>query len=227
VKRLCLRSPITEPRRKAAEAKRTSTVLHGYHHAVYGLGRSGSLLRRISREAKLETDKACFRLAEGKLTCEMKAHFPTVDDARRAVEPTVRVWEIDADLRLGRDSLRFTFDTADVVDRSPAQPGVAHLSGFAHGVAVVSGTATVHVTRATYPAPPPATFRLNPDAESLLTRYQGYRDGREPLPSMAFFCLTLVHLKGGRSQRAASAAYRIDLPVLRKMGELASTRGMP
>ena len=52
VNKLCLRSPITEPRRKATEAKRTSTLLHGYHHALYGLGRSGSLLRRISREAK-------------------------------------------------------------------------------------------------------------------------------------------------------------------------------
>jgi hypothetical protein len=43
--------PITEPRRKAAEAKRTIIVLQGYHHALYGLRRSGSLLRRISRDA--------------------------------------------------------------------------------------------------------------------------------------------------------------------------------
>src|SRR5215471_314639 len=52
VNRLCLRSLITDPKRKTVEAKRTRMVLHGYHHALYGLTRSGSLLRRINREAK-------------------------------------------------------------------------------------------------------------------------------------------------------------------------------
>lgn len=173
---------------------------------------------------EFETAEARFRLADGTLICEMKAHFPTVDEARRAVEPTVRAWEIDADLRLGRDSLRFTFDTANVVDRSPAPPGVARLFASSHGVAVVSGTATAHVTRVNYPSPPPDTFRLNPDAESILARSQGYRDGREPLPSMAYFCLTFLEAKAG-SRKDAADAYRIDLQVLRKMGELTTTRG--
>ena len=52
VNRLCLRSPTTDPTRKAVETNRTTKVLHGYHHALYGLGRSGSLLRRINSEAK-------------------------------------------------------------------------------------------------------------------------------------------------------------------------------
>jgi hypothetical protein len=66
VNRLCLRSPITEPRRKAAEAKRTSTVLHGYHHALYGLGRSrlapaknqqGSKTRQVNRNVQHGADR--------------------------------------------------------------------------------------------------------------------------------------------------------------------------
>lgn len=175
---------------------------------------------------EFETAEAHFRLADGTLTCEMKTHFSTADEARRAVEPSIQAWEVDTDLRWGQDALRFIFDGANVIDRTPAPPGAIHGVAFASGVATVSATATasVHVTRAQYPAPPPHTFRLNPDAESILVRYQGYLDGREPILSMAYFCLTVLEAKAA-SRNDAASAYRIDLPVLRKMGELTSTRG--
>jgi hypothetical protein len=130
---------------------------------------------------EFETDEARFRLAEGKLTCKMKAHFPTVDEACRALGPTLRAWEVDADLRWGRGELRFTFDGANVIDRALAPPGVTDVSVFLVGAALVaaSGTPSVNVTRANYPPPPPHTFRLNPEGESILARYQGYLDGRE------------------------------------------------
>jgi len=176
---------------------------------------------------EFETDDARFRLAEGTLTCEMKTHFADPAEARRAVEPAIRAWEIDADLRLYQGILKFGFDGADVIDRTPPPTGVVHGTAYmvGSGLVTATGTASVRIGYVAYPAPPPPTFRLNPDAESVLARYQGYRDGREPLQSMAFFCLTLVILRAGRSQRAASAAYRIELPTLRKMGELSSTRG--
>jgi hypothetical protein len=58
----------------------------------------------------------------------------------------------------------------------------------------------------------------------MLLRYHGYRDGREPLLSMAYFCLTVLEANaGGRS--AAARKYRIDKAVLHKLGELTSRRG--
>ena len=156
----------------------------------------------------------------------MKTHFSTVETARAVIEPMLRVWEVDADLRWNRGELRFKFDGADIIDRSPAPPGVVH--GRACLVtpgAMVSavGTVSVHVDRARYPEPP-GTFRLNPDAESILLRYQSHLDGREPLPSMAYFCLTVVEAKTGGRESAATA-YRIEKVVLSRMGELASLRG--
>jgi hypothetical protein len=65
---------------------------------------------------------------------------------------------------------------------------------------------------------------MKPDAESILLRYHGYLDGREPLPSMAYFCLTVVEAKTGGREIAATA-YRIEKAVLSTMGELASLRG--
>lgn len=175
---------------------------------------------------EFETEEVRFCLADGKLTCDMKNHIASPEEARAIVEPVLRAWEVDADLRGNRGELRFEFDAADIIDRSPCPPGVVR--GHAHvlsGVAAISavGTVSVHVGRVIYPGPPGA-FRLNPDAESILLRYQGYRDGREPLLSMAYFCLTVLEANaGGRS--SAALKYRIDKALLDKLGELTSRRG--
>ena len=175
---------------------------------------------------EFEEEEVRFRLADGKLTCEMKTHFPTVEAARAVVERILRAWEADADLRWNQGELGFKFDRAEVIDGSPLPPGVirVHVQGAAATFAV--GTVSVHVSRNHYPEPP-GTFRLNPDAESLLLRYQGYLGGREPLLSMAYFSYTVLTANApgnGRRKRAASK-YRIHVDVLRKMGDLTSCRG--
>ncbi len=178
---------------------------------------------------EFETEEVRFRLADGKLACEMKTHFSTAEAARSVVEPILRAWEVDADLRWNRGEIRFKFDGAGIIDRSPAPPGV--IRGHAHMIAGVTtmcavGTVSVHVSRDRYPEPP-GTFRLNPDAESILLRYQGYLGGREPLLSMAYFCLTVLEatIRGSNRRKRAATAYRIEEGVLRKIGDLTSCRG--
>src|SRR6266853_5171822 len=75
---------------------------------------------------EVETEEARLRLAEGSVTCEMKTHFQTAEAARAVVEPILRAWEVDADLRWNQGELRFKFEGADIVDRSPAPPGATH-----------------------------------------------------------------------------------------------------
>jgi hypothetical protein len=173
-----------------------------------------------------DTEEARFLLADGRLTCEMKTHFQTAEAARAVIEPILRAWEVDADLRWNRGELRLKFDRADIIDRSPVLPAVVHGRAYlvtAGAMVSALGTVSVHVERARYPEPP-GTFRLNPDAESILLRYHGYLDGREPLPSMAYFCLTVVEAKTGGRESAATA-YRMEKAVLSRMGELTSLRG--
>jgi hypothetical protein len=175
---------------------------------------------------EFETEEARFRLADGYVMCDMKTHFATAEGARAVVEPILRAWEVDTDLRWSQGDLRFTFDGAEIIDRSPAPPGVIH--GHAQliaGVGAFSATGTVsfHVSRRNYPEPP-GTFRLNPDAESILLRYQAYLGGREPLLSMAYFCLTVLEANAGGRVPAATAN-RIEEAVLKKLGELATRRG--
>jgi hypothetical protein len=177
-----------------------------------------------------DTEEARLLLADGKLKCEMKTHFSTAEAARAVVEPILRAWEVDADLRWGRGELRFKFDGADIIDRSPVPPGVTHGCAYAVLPAIMvsaAGTVSIHVDRGQYPEPP-RSFRLNPDAESILLRYQVHLDGREPLPSMAYFCLTVLEAKvteGRHRKLRAAAEYKIDKAVVRKIGELSTDHG--
>ena len=65
----------------------------------------------------------------------------------------------------------------------------------------------------------------------MYDRLSGYYAGREPLPSMAYFCLTvfLSPFSGNRNVRrtAASAHYHIDKQVLDEIGDLSSEKGGP
>lgn len=154
----------------------------------------------------------------------MKTHFSEAEGAKRAVEPVLRAWEVHVDLQQKRGQLRFRYERAEIISRTHQPPGsmLAVVTGSVMVTAI--GTVSVHVTSSRYPEPPPAYFRLNPDAESILQRYERYGDGREPLPAMAYFCLTVLESKAG-GRGAAAGMYRIDEDILGKMGELSSTRG--
>jgi hypothetical protein len=192
----------------------------------YQVVKSASVTYLNPAAVEFETPEARFRLADGKLTVEMKAHYAGPEEARTVVEPVLRAWEAHADLLRNRGELRFVLNTADVIDRSPAPSGTTRgfafttISGFA--VAAV-GQVTPHVGCATYPTPPGA-FRLTPDAESVLQRYEGYLDGKEPLLAMAYFALTVLDTSAG-NRRDAAVRYQIDYEVLRKVGELTTVRG--
>lgn len=171
------------------------------------------------------TNESTFHLADAKLTCRMKVHFSTTEEARAAVEPVLRAWEVEADLRVGIRALRFDLESADVVNRTLGPAGVArghaHVTGVS-GLGAV-GTMSPKVTLWSYPMPSP-DFRVTPNVSTLYYRYQGFREGREPLQAMAYFCLTVLRVFSGGQSKAA-AAYKIHNSVLGKLGELSSARG--
>ena len=177
---------------------------------------------------EFETDEACFQLADGNLTCEMKTHFSTAEAARLAVDPILKAWEADADLQSNRaGELRFEFGGAEIVDRSPTVPGV--IRGNIHVVLRplrVSGEiVSAHAERDHYPEPP-GTFRLNPDVESMVHRYLNYQNELEPLSGMAYFCLTVFEAQAG-GRREAAKTYEIQKAVLDMIGKLTSKYGSP
>jgi hypothetical protein len=176
-----------------------------------------------------ENETARFCLDKNRLRCEMKLHAATLEQARALVDPILRDWEMEVELVGNRGELRFTYENAEIIDRSPPAPGTTtgHVMVALQGAYLLStGNVTGHIIRKKY-TDPPIGFHLTPDAESILLRFRGYQDGREPLLSMAYFCLTVVESAagGGDRRREASKIFAIQEDVLRKLGDLTSNRG--
>jgi hypothetical protein len=159
------------------------------------------------------------RLAGHTLTATMRDHFATEDDARGVVEGYLRAWIAHAALAVNRVEFEFRFERSEIIDRNPPPPVLT--ADFIVTQPTVASVA-LHTTRQSYPDPPDR-FSLDPDAETLFTRWRGYIEGREPLESMAYACLTVLRIHGG--SEGAATRFGIAQTVLRKLSHLSSKTG--
>lgn len=171
-------------------------------------------------------------LENGILTCRMKTHYASVSDARTEIESYLRAWEVNANLKHGKGSIRFVYQDAHVIDLSPQETGrgvVVCPKTAVMGVGTM--TANVQIVRRNYP-PPPRDFMVSPNVETLWGRYEGYLNGKEKLPTMAYFCLTVIEViyggqreKGEDIRKVAARTIKVDPEVLDTLGKLTSTKG--
>ena len=176
-----------------------------------------------------EEESFCVTVEDNDVRFELKDHYATEDAARNMVESYVRCWEMETALRGQPGQFNLRYDRAEIIDRNPPlpTPGVIGLSGqISTGVATVQATLTV-TTRKPYPLPPLGMTLdpHDPDTLTMLNRYKGYLENKEPMASMAYFCLTMLegHLCTGRA--AAAKTYGIDKKVLGMIGNLTANRG--
>jgi hypothetical protein len=153
-------------------------------------------------------------LSNALLRAEMRAHFTTVEQARAAVEPFLQTWEIDLGLTYGQREMTFAFRKAQLVDRNPLPPGSA-ITGTATMTGRASVSATGQAIWKTYPAVP-TNFTADPDVVSRWTRFEGFKNGREPL---AWRCLNRPQDDAGfgafhkrRSSMAGGRHSSLDTP---------------
>ena len=139
------------------------------------------------------------RIEDGSARFEMKEHFATVEEARAVVDPATLAWEISVGLKLGPGEFSLKFDRPEIIDRDPV-PGVVELSTAVS--LSIRATAIIHLARGAYPSFP-LDLAVDPDVESMYRRYQDFRDNREPLASMAYFCLTVITGWGPGQKKAA------------------------
>ena len=179
---------------------------------------------------EVDIDSFRLRLENDALVVELMEHFASVEDARKAVDRFLKAWEIDAALRYGTQEIFFVYEDAEIIDRNPPLPGSSQTIQLSTlGMVVVTGNVSAHITRRKYPEPP-SLFRSSPDVEVMWYRFNGYLEGREPLLSMAYFCLTMIEASTGmrkNKRQQAAENYNIHIDVLNKLGELTSSRGDP
>ena len=170
-------------------------------------------------------------LADGTARFELNEHFATEEAAREVVDPYIRKWEFEAGICTRPDQFRLHFAHAEIVDRdpSPPTPGGKTISATATANFSVSLTVRAEATLVVlkYP-PPPSECAVNPDDPNVVTmyhRYEGYRLRREPLPSMAYFCLTMLTAMLCNSPKDASQKFCIRRNVLEEVAKLSSYKG--
>lgn len=164
------------------------------------------------------------KLDEGNLVVEMKEHFSSEVQARKRVEPFLKAWELDNFLNLGTKEISFEFLGSKIIDRNPIHSKAPKIL-YAEVAEFVTAndSITCHLIRKNYPKPPKG-LSYSPDVESLSKRYEGFLAGREPLISMAYFCLSLLQ-SSAKGRTKAATKYKIELDILDKLGTLTSERG--
>ena len=172
----------------------------------------------------VQDDRFDVRAESGRVRFELKEHYATEKEARFSVEADyLPNWEFEVGLTRGPDAFRLRFDRCDIVDRDPP-PGPPTLS-----VRASAGVPTVSADLAPpmppeFPEPPRAAIKRSPDVDSMFQHYLRHLGGGEPLPAMAYFCLTkLEQMAGGRAN--AAVTFGISKQVLGRIGELSANKG--
>jgi hypothetical protein len=151
---------------------------------------------------------------------EMKVHFSTEKEARIIADEYLMSWEVLIGIQHNPNALSLKFDRADIIDRDPS-PNSEHPQ--VQATATIAGHVNPLKSYNEYPSRP-RRFRASPDVETMYSRYKAYKQKRESLTSMAYFCLTVLEYGAG-NRKIAAVRYNIKYEVLKKLGELCSEKG--
>ena len=194
-----------------------------------------ALLYHIEHESSVDYSKAKpvyheeegfrIRIEDGLVRFEMKADHPTAESAFEAVNPYIENWELDAALRSRPGEFKLKFVRPEIIDREPT-PSVHRVSALPSFWKFTTSVSTVTVGRP-YPKPPVGvSLKGNDEVTIMLHRYEDLCKGREKLPAVAQFCLTMLERIAGNRQKVARK-FAIEKSVLARVGNLANNKGGP
>lgn len=174
---------------------------------------------------EFETSQFIVRVEKGTARFALKADYSDVSEARTAIERFIRMWELWDALNPELSGFSLVYSKSEVVDRNPPPGNYGHLvlpaiRMSAHGVQ--------HFARRCYPEPPTEQAAMNAEVEVMAYRHCLYRQGRDTLAAMAYFCLTVVENSTRRQKskrKHAAIRYNVDPIILKKLGELTSMKG--
>ncbi|MCY4218765.1 MAG: hypothetical protein OXE56_05790 [Gammaproteobacteria bacterium] len=174
----------------------------------------------------IEQMKVCFTF---------KKHYASVASARKSLEDDyIPNWEFDVCLNQKPGTFKLNFFKSDIIDRNPSSPHTLAAS-FSSGSPVIQ-TNLAPSQPSNYPKPPQGMIKRDDNVNIMYERYLGYCAGKEPLPNVAYFCLTMLETppaedihKSNRvtSKKRSEAAkhFGICLKMLNRVGDLSSIKG--
>jgi len=192
-------------------------------HLEYRIACKDFINWSAAEAATFQNDDFTVEIKDQRVVFRFKTHYGSEEEAKSAIESYRKNWEFTAGISRGPDAFTLRFVRSEIVDRNPSEGVRSARLSFASGTGRITANPTVCPAR--YPEPPVAgTMKRTPDIDSMYHRYLGCRAGKEPLPSMAYFCLTVLEsMAGGR--RAAAEKFGISSKVLKEVGKLSSGAG--
>ena len=191
---------------------------------LYQISSEGIVEYRNPDNLLFENHLGVFNLVDDKLMFKPHEHFSTEQDALYAIEPFLKSWEMEADLTSNIGTIRFTFEKSNIIDRNPPKAGES-IKGEMHSSTKIAFGLKAEITAVMSKFPnPPRNFGTSENVEMAYRRWLGYKNNSEPLQSMSYFVLTIL-LESAGGQKNAARSYNIDTAILRKLGELSSTKG--
>jgi hypothetical protein len=155
---------------------------------------------------------------DGRWTFTPIEDFYSEEDARTALEPCLRVWEIEWDFDYGL-RVSFEFATCNMEQSKRGAIGTKTTEG-------VLLNASSAITYTHYPSPPALRLHGSALAQEVRARWHDIEDNPKKLLAGAnLFLSTLENLFGGKGKEVRKeAAYRLNVEseVLGKLGELSA-----
>lgn len=178
-----------------------------------------AVLYEVPDALEVEDASGHYKLEGRLLRVRPNGRFTTVGAARDFVEPLLRAWAFQEAVRAGYTGFRFTFDGAEVDGRVFDDPD--HPREPLKHARVQDGPLIVIST--VYPQQP--AIEVSDEMIAIWDRFEATRMGvGEPLQSCAYYALTVIERHAGGREKAAQR-FGVEQKVLRKLGELCSTRG--
>ena len=179
----------------------------------------------LAKAVETEHTRFRLRLEDNEARFELKEHYPNWQEAHQAIQPFIQQWELRAALMSGPGTFTLKFKRVEMIDRRPT-PGATSVSLDPITYEITLRQPTLTVSRQ-YPVPPSERrMKLDdPDVQTMLNRYMGYRQGREWLPSMAYFCWEVFVKRLGANEKHAAEKHKISHKLIRRVRNLSSNKG--
>ena len=158
----------------------------------YNVKHSAAVDYSDAKPLEHEEDNFSVRIENKEVCFTMKAHYATAKEARKAVKEYIDNWEFAAGLRRESDMFKLVYWKPEIEYRNVESGN--HVGApdpvFWKFTTLLKDTIII----APYPSPPQSGLKITPDVRSMSDRFAGYRLDREPLASMAYFCLTILEV---------------------------------
>lgn len=174
-----------------------------------------------AEQLDFRNDFGHFVLKEGILTVNLSSENNTDSEARNSLKEFLLAWSFEHELRQ-TSWIDFFFAFSYSISKNGE---IVSQSSDNLDYLLQKDDSNLIIELRSYPSPPEIT--LTQEMKTIWHRFNRAIIGiGEPIQSVAYYALTVIEqLAGGRQQ--ASEKYAINMDVLRKLGELTSTRGEP